>query len=132
MPVPDSIVADGVPPVPRALADQLAGYQNIRQATFEDWLGGRREALILTRFAETNQVHRVAQPAGARQQLTFLAERVLGVGARPKHDQYLFWADEGGAENYQLFVGSPPHGRNVRISDGKSRNVGPKWSHSGK
>src|SRR5262249_3562598 len=73
--IPDSIGADGVPAVPAALGQELNRYQNIRSASFQDWeqAPGRRAMLILTRFGNTNQVHRVGFPGGARTQLTFLA-----------------------------------------------------------
>ena len=39
--------------------------------------------------------------------------------------------DEGGAENYQLFLQDRTGGEPRRITDGKSRNIGPRWSPSG-
>ncbi len=66
-----------------------------------------------------------------RNQLTFFPERVLSVSARPKHDQFLFVVDEGGGENYQLFLQDRAGGEARRITDGKSRNTSPKWSPSG-
>jgi fumarate hydratase class II len=71
-------VAEGVPEVPASLVEALNRYQNIRTADFQGWLTARREVLITTRFAETPQVHHVAFPGGARTQLTFGRERVLG------------------------------------------------------
>jgi hypothetical protein len=68
--VPPSIVAQGVPGVTRELKAQIGRYQNARSASFFGWLGGRREVLIGTRFADTNQVHWVAFPGGTRAQLT--------------------------------------------------------------
>jgi hypothetical protein len=62
--VPDSIAADGVPEIPGALIEQLGRYQHTRSASFQGWLADRREMLILTRFGDTNQVHRVAFPGG--------------------------------------------------------------------
>ena len=79
---PDSIVADGVPAVPAELVRELSRYQNIRLASFQDWVPWRRTMLLLTRFGNTNQVHRVAFAAGARTQLTFFPERVLSASAR--------------------------------------------------
>ncbi len=40
-------------------------------------------------------------------------------------------ADEGGAENSQLFLQDRKTGEVRRITDGKSRNMAPKWSPSG-
>ena len=130
--VPDSIAAEGVPALPRALLDALATYQHTRTAAFQGWYGGRREILITTRFADTNQVHHVALPGGARTQLTFLAERVLGALPRPGSAQFVFESDEGGGENYQFFLDDPAHGRIDRLSDGRARHVAARWSRSGK
>ena len=84
-----------------------------------------------TRFADVPQVHFVAEPGGARTQLTFRPERVRSVAARPRHDQFLYVIDEGGAENHQLFLQDQAGGEPRRITDGKSRNMAPKWSPSG-
>lgn len=129
--VPDSIIAEGVPEVPRTLAESLARYQNSRSALFQGWYADRREVLITTRFADTNQVHLVTTPGGARTQQTFLADRVLGVSSRPGRDQFLFEADQGGAENYQLLLNDSKDGSPKRLSDGRSRHVSARWSNSG-
>ena len=140
---PPTIAAEGVPAVPLALARGLSRYQNIRSATFADWgpqaasgalEGEFRQApmIVLTRFADTNQVHRVDFAGGARSQVSFHPERVTGAQTRPGHPEVLFEADEGGAENYQLYLIPQTSGEAVRLSDGRSRNMGPRWSPSGK
>lgn len=129
--VPETIVAEGVPAIPKALSQALNRYQNTRSASFAGWFGGRREILIETRFADTNQVHRVAFPGGARTQLTFLAERVVGASPRPGREQFAFAADEGGAENYQIFLNDLATGAVDRVTDGRSRNMLAGWSPSG-
>jgi dipeptidyl aminopeptidase/acylaminoacyl peptidase len=131
MPVPATIRAEGVPPVPASVRHGLARYQNIRSASFQDWSSDGQGMYVLTRFADVPQVHFVARPDGARTQLTFLAERVQGVWARPSSDQFLYQIDEGGAENSQLFLQSRKGGEPVRVTDGKSRNLHPKWSRGG-
>lgn len=132
VPVPESIRAEDVPPIPSSLSTALNRYQNIRSASFEDWDDTRGRAMyVTTRFADTPQVHHVAVPGAARRQLTFFNERVLNVSARPKHDQFLYAMDEGGAENYQLFLQDRAGGEPRRITDGKSRNIAPAWSPSG-
>lgn len=131
IPVPDTIRADGVPPIPASVRQALNRYQNIRSATFQDWASDGSGMYIITRFADAPQVHFVASAGGARTQLTFLNDRVLSVSARPRHDQFLYMADEGGAENYQLFLQDRKGGEPRRITDGKSRNTAPKWSPSG-
>ena len=129
--VPDSIVAEGVPEVPTSLVEALNRYQNIRTAAFQGWLAGRREVLISTRFAETPQVHHVAFPGGARTQITFGRDRVLGAAPRPGRDQFAFGADAGGAENYQLFLDDLRAGTVKRFTDGEARHVLGDWSNAG-
>jgi dipeptidyl aminopeptidase/acylaminoacyl peptidase len=130
--IPESIRAEGVPPVPTSLAEELNRYQNIRSASFQDWDDtGDRAMYITTRFADTPQVHYLASPRGSRRQLTFYDDRVLSVAPRPKHSQFLVEKDEGGAENFQLFLQERDGGKAQRITDGKSRDIAPVWSHSG-
>jgi dipeptidyl aminopeptidase/acylaminoacyl peptidase len=130
--VPDSIAADGVPAVPAALVKELSRYQNIRSASFQEWVPGRRAMLILTRFGNTNQVHRVEFAGGARTQLTFLPERVLSASARPGTREFSFTMDEGGAENFQVFLQDARSGGATRLSDGRARHEAPRWSNAGK
>jgi dipeptidyl aminopeptidase/acylaminoacyl peptidase len=132
VPVPPTIRVEGVPPVPEELAKTLKRYGNIRSASFADWAPDGRAMLILTRFANTNQVHRVEFPGEARFQLTFEPERVLNAARRPGHDQFSFSMDEGGAEKYQIFLHDNPTGDVRRLTDGRSRNTAPKWSPTGR
>lgn len=129
--VPDSIAAEGVPPIPVELSRALDRYQNTRTASFQGWLADRREVLLETRFADTPQVHHVAFPGGARTQLTFQRERVLAAAPRPGRDQFVFTTDEGGAENYQIVFVDIKTGSSTRLTDGRSRNVLGGWSHGG-
>ncbi len=128
---PDTIRAEGIPPVPAAVRQALNQYQNIRSASFQSWDGQGRGMYITTRFADVPQVHLVTQPGGARTQLTFGLERVGDVAPRPRHGQFLYAIDEGGAENHQLFLQDQAGGEPRRITDGKSRNMAPRWSPSG-
>ncbi|WP_250847073.1 S9 family peptidase [Aquisphaera insulae] len=132
MPVPDSIRAEGVPPVPASLSAELRRYQNIRTASFQGWDDTRPRAVyITTRFADVPQVHHVASPGAARRQLTFGDERILSVHPQPGHDRFLYATDEGGGENYQLFLQDRTGGEPRRISEPKTRNTGASWSPSG-
>lgn len=134
LPVPPTIQAQDVPPVPRRLADALRAYQNIRVASAQDWApgpDGQPALLVLTRFGETNQVHRTG-PGGERYQLTFHPDRVLSATRRPKHAEFSFTADEGGAENYQIYLQDLARGGPKRLTDGTSRHESARWSPSGK
>ena len=132
-PVPDSIIATGVPPIPLSGSEGLAPYENIRIANLVDWHPTERRVLIRTRFGETNQLHEVAMPLGARTQKTFMREQVMDGAYRPNDPaQIVFQLNEGGAENFQLFLLDTRTGRYRRFTDGKHRHTDPLWSNSGK
>lgn len=132
LPVPDTIAAQGVPPIPLDHLEGLLPYENIRGALVMDWHPRERRLLIRTRFAESPQLHEVAMPLGARTQITFFREPVSTGAYRPgRPGELLYSIDEGGAENFQIFLLDRKTGRANRLSDGKHRYVSPLWSHDG-
>lgn len=130
--IPEAIRVVNVPPIAEDAVADLAPYENLRSASFNDWHPSERRMLVTTRFGEVNQVHEVATPLGARRQLTFSDDRVQGGQYRPDApDQIGFALDEGGAENYQVFVLDRDTGDVVRLSDGEHRHEAPQFSNRG-
>jgi len=130
--VPEAMAVQGIPPIPRQKVVALTPYENIRTAVLAGWHPRERRLLIRTRFADTVQLHEVAFPLGARTQLTFLDERVGDGAYRPSDpEQIVFASDEGGAENYQLYLLDRRSGRVRRFTDGVHRWLSPLWSRDG-
>jgi dipeptidyl aminopeptidase/acylaminoacyl peptidase len=127
----DRVVLEAVPEIPERIVDQLNRYQNTRGASVQDWAQDGQSIFITTRFENTTQLHHVAMPGGARQQLTFFKEPVSGALRRPGRSALAFGMDEGGGEFYQIFMLDPRTGDHRRITDGKSRNGWPQWSRDG-
>src|SRR5713101_2907846 len=129
---PENLVVDGVPKIPVALADTAGRYASFRSASLSDWHPTKHEMLIATRFAETAQLHLVAMPGGARQQLTFYPDAVLSGRFHPNGGDYLvFSKDIGGGEWYQLYRYDVKTGDVTLLTDDKSRNLMGPWSSSG-
>ncbi len=130
--VPDNLVVQGIPAHTADLRARTGRYLEFRTASFQGWHPTRREMLIVTRFADTAQLHRVQQPGGARRQLTFFTEPVAGGRFQPRQGKYIvFSQDSGGGEFFQLHRYDVAEGRVTQLTDGKSRNTGARWSHSG-
>jgi dipeptidyl aminopeptidase/acylaminoacyl peptidase len=128
---PAALVADGIPEVPAELAARTRPYLEFRTASFLGWNPVDRSMLITTRFGNTNQVHRVARPGGAREQLSFEEDRVRFASYAPKTgDVILVTKDVGGNEFYQLY--RLADGRLSLLTDGRSRNQPGTWSRDGK
>ncbi|MGI9327475.1 MAG: S9 family peptidase [Pseudomonadales bacterium] len=115
------LVTLNVPDIPAATSSRVGQYANSRSARLLGFVGS--ELLIRTRFAQTNQVHRVAMPLGVRQQLTFFDEPVASVSIPPvaQPSGFIYGRDVGGAEFYQLFWFEFASGESRLLSDGRSR-----------
>jgi dipeptidyl aminopeptidase/acylaminoacyl peptidase len=128
----ENLVVENVPAIPATLAEDVRRYTEFRSAGLSSWHPTRREMLISTRFGDTNQVHLVRMPGGARKQLTFFPERAGGAAFRPKTgDYFIFNKDIGGNEFFQLYRYDMATGDVTLLTDGKSRNTGAVWSNAG-
>ncbi len=77
IPVPESIRAENVPPIPTSLSTALSRYQNIRSVSFQDWDDSRGRAMyVSTRFADTPQVQDYLHAV----EVLFLRRFLLGAG----------------------------------------------------
>jgi dipeptidyl aminopeptidase/acylaminoacyl peptidase len=137
---PDTLVIDGVPPIPVSVEKAMAPYFQYRKAIFVAWHPVRREILIGTTFGDTQQIHHVAMPGGARTQLTFFddgiggGQRAIPIEAsyEPQTGAYfVFQKDVDGKERYQLYRYDVATGVITMLTDGQSINEIGAWSHAG-
>ena len=129
---PDSLMVDGIPPISTDVVEQVGRYTEARAAAFVDWHPTKPEALILTRFADTPQVHLLTQPGGARTQLTFFPDRVNNATMDPRGGGFfIFSKSAGGNEFNQNYRYDFATGEVTLLTDGKSRNSEPVWSSKG-
>ena len=61
-----NLVIEAIPEIPGGVAARLRQYQNTRYASLYGWLGDDGGLVMGSRFGETNQVHYLTQPGGAR------------------------------------------------------------------
>jgi dipeptidyl aminopeptidase/acylaminoacyl peptidase len=125
-----SLIFDNIPPPDAALATRLHRYLQSRQATLLDWLPDG-SLLIATRFGDTEQVHRVAAPGQAREQLTFYSEPVTHARAAPSGGGWVFLKDQAGNENSQLYY-QAADGSVRELTHGDFIHGNPVWAHDGK
>lgn len=130
-----NLILENIPDVPPFMRERLRLYQAARGSVFLDFAPDGRGILIQTRFAETNQLHKVVAPLAMRRQITFYDEPVNTALYRPgkwPKQEILFSRDFGGNELFQLYLVDEKNGNVVRITDGKTRNTSPVFSRDGK
>ena len=128
---PAAIVTENIPPTPERLWARLAEYQQVRPATFLGWAPSGKGVLIQTRFGATAQLHRVYQPGGRREQISFYNEAATGKFLHESDsDAILLSMGQGGNENFQIYYFGSRRKDRAMLTDGKSRNVlGPIERH---
>lgn len=120
---PPAITVENVPVIPPELRERLEQYQAVRSAAFRGWAPDGKGLLIATRFANTTQLHRVYEPGGRREQVTFYGEPVDGRFRRRETTELVLDVGSGGNENFQILRHDLQSGRHDRLTDGQSRNI---------
>jgi len=128
-----NLVLDNVPGAETLLTTRLEDYLNSRGASFVDWLPDGA-LLISTRFGDTEQLHRVATPMGAREQLTFYREPVSTARAPQSAvaPGFAFLRDQGGNENSQIYYYDLSTRAVRMLTTGQGVNGRIVWSHDGR
>jgi dipeptidyl aminopeptidase/acylaminoacyl peptidase len=118
---PPGIRVEGVPEVPRQLCEAIRRYQEVREASFQDWRPGGG-MLVSSRIGNISQLYLVDEPGKTPVPLTAGTEPVDD-GRYLPDGRLLFSRGRGGDENFQIFIAASPGGVDRMLTDGKSRNV---------
>jgi dipeptidyl aminopeptidase/acylaminoacyl peptidase len=131
--VTENLTADGIPPIPVSIIDEVKNYTEARGASLADWHPKRKELLIATRFANSVQLHHVKMAGGARTQMTFFSEPVSSAVYQPiTGDYFLFSKDIGGNEFGQIYRFDIATKKIQLLTDGKrSQNGSVRFNHKG-
>jgi dipeptidyl aminopeptidase/acylaminoacyl peptidase len=131
IPVADNLVTENIPPLPVSYVSDVKNYTEARSATLAAWHPTRKEMIISTRFGNSNQLHYVKMPGGARSQMTFFDEPISSASFEPlKGEYFIFSKDRGGDEFSQLYRYDLASREITLLTDGKrSQNGGIEWNN---
>jgi dipeptidyl aminopeptidase/acylaminoacyl peptidase len=143
IPFPATVKAEGIPPIPGSIADDLARYAAFRDAQLVAWHPTKRQIVINTTFGQYPQLHLVDGPGRARTQLTFLPPGVpRATTAVPVPSASFDPADgntvvirrdaTGGTEGYSLHRYDMSTGQITALNDSRSASGPAVWSRQGK
>ncbi len=124
--------SDGVPPAERTLAARLAPWLELRSARFVGFASDGA-VVVRTRFGAATQLHRVAAPLGAREQLTFGALPIGTAEVAPGSagDGIAFAQRSGDGAGQQLQLLRAGERRPVALGEPAGIQGGAVWSHDG-
>jgi len=124
-----NLVADGIPPIPRAIAARVHAYSDFRPQRALSWNPQKREMLIARRAGDASQVFLVEAPGLVPRQLTSFADPVFRASyPRRRADYFLFAKDERGNERYQIWRFDVASGGTEMLTDPAKRHGSLAWA----
>ena len=129
----DNLIADGIPPVPTAISDEIKKYTESRSANFCAWHPVEMNMIITTRAENTAQLHMLESPLGSLLQITKEIEPVRNAAFEPTNGNYfLFLKDTGGDEFTHIYKYDLTDKSIDALTQGQRiQNGFPVWSNRG-
>ena len=123
---------EGIPPVPRSLAERVGKYTEFRPVGVIAWHPTKHALLVGYRRGATTQLHLLDQPMGALEPLTDFPDPVGSATFEPKRGDYLVYArDTGGNEAAQLYRYDFASRRTTLLTDPSEKHGLGAWNHAG-
>lgn len=128
--VPDTLVVEGIPPVPATIAHDVQPYMGIYGLPLAGWDATRRE-LLLKGLSSATWISSIDAPGASPRITTYIqASGIYDVYFQPQGKYIAYTRDSNGNEAFQLYLYNVQSGDSSLLSDGKSRNTEPVWSPS--
>jgi len=125
---------ENVPSIQADDAKAMRPYLEARSGVVYGWLPHGDGALIGTRFGDTQQLHSVRAPMGARTQLTFEQEPILSaiINHNTAAPAMIYARDTGGNEQFQLYSYNLLINETTLLTEGPgTRNESPAYAPDG-
>ncbi len=127
-----NLVVQGIPPIPKSVADDVARYTDLRGHAFVDWHPMKPEMLIAYRKAgaDTTQLFRLASPLAEPEPLTDFADPVRRGSFEPMSaESIVFERSSGGDEAAQIYRLDLATRQITLVSEPDQRHAIEGWLH---
>ena len=128
----EHLKAEGIPAVPKALADRIGKYTEFKAVNVIAWHPNQRAMLVAYRRGATTQLHLLDKPMGTLEPLTDFPDPVASATFEPKRGDYLVYArDTGGNEASQLYRYDFASKQTTLLTDPTEKHSFGAWNHAG-
>lgn len=128
-----NLLADGIPAIPKAIADKVSLYTEFRGYGFVGWHPSERSMLVRHREQGANiaQIYWLKAPGGKLEKITDFPDYVSAASFEPKHGKYIVYSrDIGGNEATQVFRMDLDTRQSTLLSSPDERS-GYTWNRAG-
>ena len=127
----EHLKAEGIPAVPKALADRIGKYTEFKAVNVVAWHPTQRTMLVAYRRGATTQLHLLNQPMGTLEPLTDFPDPVSAASFEPTRGDYLVYArDTGGNEATQLYRHDFATKQTTLLTDPSEKHGLGAWNHA--
>ena len=128
-----NLVHEGIPPLPASLLKTVNKYRSFLGASLLGWATTKSNELMISRY-EGNlvQAARVSKPGEPPEFVARIPAGFAKLYYRPDSEYFIYGKDVAGNEMHQLYRYDTDTKMSTLLTDGKSRNLYPIWSNSGR
>lgn len=127
-----NLVAENIPPVPAALAEEVSRYAGAYGLPLAGWHPSKRELWLKGLSSSVTWLSRVESPGATAQTFVYIpAGLAYDVYLQPQAKYLLYNIAAAGDEQFQLYLYDIAARQSTLLTDGRSRNTEPVWSRAG-
>ena len=128
-----NLIHEGIPALPSSLLRTVNTYRSFPRASLLGWDPENPGGVIISRYeGNTFQAARVAKPAARPDFFLSFPSGLAKIYYQPEGQYFIYTKDFDGNEMYQMYRYEPRTKTSTLLTDGKSRNLYPIWSNSGR
>ena len=128
----ENLTVDGIPPIPREIAEKVNAFGNYPAASFVAWQPPRGGMLVRARNRQALQLFSVSGPGARMEPVTDFPDSVGAAALQPgKGGHIVFQKAHNGDEVFQLFCMHLASKEWAAISNARERAGAPVWNRKG-
>jgi dipeptidyl aminopeptidase/acylaminoacyl peptidase len=127
-----NLLVDGIPPIPKVIADRVAAYTEFRATAVVAWHPSKAGMVVRRRASNTNQLFYLPSAGAVPEQLTDFPDAVGSASFQPKKGEFiLFEKGRGGNEVFQIFRMDLASKTVIALTSDKERASFQGWNRAG-
>ncbi|PYP87229.1 MAG: peptidase S9, prolyl oligopeptidase [Blastocatellia bacterium AA13] len=127
----DNLVVDGIPKIPASLLKTISRYTGAFGFRLAGWDAASGEILLKNLAGSETWILHAGKAGGSPKLSLLIPTGVYDLYYQPQQKYFVYDRDVDGNDAFQLYLFDLATRKSTILTDGKSRNTEPVWSHAG-